>query len=243
MVLHYMGHSGMLVRSQTADLLFDYYLTTSDGPGLAHGLVDDAVLCAQKPLYVFISHSHGDHMNPIVFTYIDGGRDVRYIVAGEAEHKVPSHLLNRTVVLQPGMEYRDEHLLIRAYGSTDLGVSYYVEHEDKRIFHAGDLNDWHWQEEVPAEEARGYTDAYLRELAIIKGGVDGLDLAMFPVDGRLGKGCYTGAEAFLKAIPTSVLAPMHFGDNYKSQDALIARGPFGGTRIIRWNRRGETREF
>ena len=66
---------------------------------------------------------------------------------------------------------------------------------------------------------------------------------MFPVDGRLGPDAANGAVAFLSAIPTRVFAPMPFGENYLAQDGLVARCPFGGTRVIRWTRRGERASF
>ncbi len=40
-------------------------------------------------LYVLISHSHGDHLNPVVFGYENCRKDVVYVVAREAQDKVP----------------------------------------------------------------------------------------------------------------------------------------------------------
>ena len=37
---------------------------------------------------------------------------------------------------------------VKAYGSTDAGVSFLVTTSGgRKIFHAGDLNDWHWQDD------------------------------------------------------------------------------------------------
>ncbi len=42
---------------------------------------------------------------------------------------------------------------VKAYGSTDTGVSYAITLTDGSvIFHAGDLNDWHWSEESTERE-------------------------------------------------------------------------------------------
>jgi L-ascorbate metabolism protein UlaG (beta-lactamase superfamily) len=41
------------------------------------------------------------------------------------------------------------------------------------------------------------------------------DLAMFPVDPRLGKDYWKGALQFIDAVHPHLLAPMHFGDAIK----------------------------
>ena len=51
----YLGHSGFLAELPEALLLFDYYI----------GSLPE--LPADKPLYVFVSHRHGDHFNPAIF--------------------------------------------------------------------------------------------------------------------------------------------------------------------------------
>ena len=47
--------------------------------------------------------------------------------------------------------YSDGNIKVKAFGSTDIGISFMVEAEGLTIFHAGDLNYWHWKEE--ADEA------------------------------------------------------------------------------------------
>ena len=36
---------------------------------------------------------------------------------------------------------------IKAFGSTDIGISFLVSVDGVDIFHAGDLNWWHWWDE------------------------------------------------------------------------------------------------
>ena len=45
--------------------------------------------------------------------------------------------------LAKGGTWSDDTISVWALGSTDSGVSWIVETEDKRIFHAGDLNNWY----------------------------------------------------------------------------------------------------
>ena len=53
-----------------------------------------------------------------------------------------------TVWLKKGDCYADDVLRVHAFGSTDVGISFLVEAEGKKIFHAGDLNNWHWMDEA-----------------------------------------------------------------------------------------------
>ena len=45
--------------------------------------------------------------------------------------------------------------------------------------------------------------------------VNELDIAMFPLDPRLGKDFMLGGEQFINKIRTDNLLPLHFGDNYQ----------------------------
>ena len=56
---------------------------------------------------------------------------------------------------------------MQAFGSTDAGASFYIEHKRRKIFHAGDLNNWHWNEEVAKDEACIYENQYICELELL----------------------------------------------------------------------------
>ena len=60
---------------------------------------------------------------------------------------------------------------VRTFKSTDEGVAFMVECEGKRIYHAGDLNNWVWRGEPEADNAR-MSDRYHRELDEMAGNQD-----------------------------------------------------------------------
>jgi L-ascorbate metabolism protein UlaG (beta-lactamase superfamily) len=145
----------------------------------------------QKPAgstIAFISHEHGDHVSEAVYALAD--EVVRGMAEGEA----------RTVL---GAQ-------VTAYGSTDEGVSFLVRAGGKSVFHAGDLNYWHWRHESTPAEIADARRGYERVLHTLAG--EQIDLAFFPVDPRMGAGHAEGAEMFLKQIAPNVLIPMHFWD-------------------------------
>ena len=112
--------------------------------------------------------------------------------------------------MRKGDTYADERLKVTACGSTDVGVSFLVELNGLRIFHAGDLNNWHWEEESTPEEIAQMEGDFKKELNDLAQLAPRLDLAMFPVDPRMGGDFMRGARQFLDRIPTSCFVPMHF---------------------------------
>lgn len=133
-----------------------------------------------------VSHEHKDHVSEEVYALSDE------VVRGMAEGECRDIFGAR----------------IRAYGSTDEGVSFLVEHAGDAVFHAGDLNFWHWRGESTAQEVAQALADYERVLESLAGAR--IDLALFPVDPRMGPGHAQGAEMFLERIKPKLLIPMHF---------------------------------
>ena len=65
----FLYHSSYFVEMDTCCLLFDYY--QGDIPQV------------DKPLYVFASHSHGDHFSPVIFQLAQGGKEVHYLLSDD----------------------------------------------------------------------------------------------------------------------------------------------------------------
>lgn len=118
-----------------------------------------------------------------------------------------------------------------------------IEGEEKRIFHAGDLNNWHWAEESTAEESRESEDHFLRELDCLAGEVEQVDMALFPVDPRLGKDYMRGACQFIDRIHPRWFAPMHFWEKYGKANALRKYAEERGCRFVAWTHPGQYVEF
>ena len=80
LVTHYY-HSGFSVACEDTMLIFDYWL--GEGEELAEQYrVTPETLRSYKQIYVFISHDHPDHMDPVVFTWKDVP-GIQYIVSSD----------------------------------------------------------------------------------------------------------------------------------------------------------------
>ena len=178
MKVTYLGHSGFLAELETVSLLFDWW--KGDLPPLP----------ADKPLAVFASHRHGDHFDPKIFS-LDGER-TRFLLGkgirlternfrrwglGEAAAARCRVLAGgETAELLPGVT-------VETLRSTDEGVAFLVTAEGTTIFHAGDLNWWHWEGEDPGWNRNMEAD-FKRYAEPLRG--RRIDLAMLPLDPRLG---------------------------------------------------------
>lgn len=113
----------------------------------------------------------------------------------------------------------------------------------KRIFHAGDLNNWHWEEESTPEETQAYEHHFLEELDTLSAFTSYVDLAMFPVDPRLGKDYTRGARQFIQKIQTGWFVPMHFWEKYNRANAFKSYVEKQGCKFAAWQQPGDQITF
>jgi L-ascorbate metabolism protein UlaG (beta-lactamase superfamily) len=211
MNIRYLFHSGFAVECEDCTVVIDYFLDECTGVrAIEQGVVTDAYVKRPGPFYVLSSHSHRDHFNPVVLDWQKTRPGIRYIFSRDIllAGKVQSN--PNITALVSGQRYADERITVEAFGSTDLGVSFVIRLDGKTLFHAGDLNNWHWNREADAAFSANAERAFLTELDLIRKAAPEMDAAMFPVDPRLGPACGKGAEQFTSAIKVKTLVPMHF---------------------------------
>lgn len=213
MELIYIYHSGFVIEGKDFSFLFDYY---QDTPDL---FVHRKFLNRPGRLYVLSSHSHPDHFNPEVLGWKTERPDIQYILSEDIRNNRKA-CFHDAAFLKKGESWNDDLVKIKAFGSTDIGISFLIDVADKRIFHAGDLNNWHWQEESTPEEIEKAETDYLNELETLAQTTDYVDLALFPVDPRLGENYTRGARQFIDRIHTRQFAPMHFWKKYDKANAF-----------------------
>ncbi|MDR0348150.1 MAG: MBL fold metallo-hydrolase [Tannerella sp.] len=225
MKLTYIYHSGFVLEGNSCTLIIDYFRDTDD-LFVQRNLPD-----FKGPVYVLVSHWHPDHFNKDVLKWKEQCTDMRYIFSEDILGKrlvQPSdaHFLSK------GEVWEDGHVRIQAFGSTDVGISFLIEAEGKKIFHAGDLNNWHWSEESTPEEIIACERDFLKEVDLLSGTTKTLDLAMFPVDPRQGKDYMLGAAQFVDRIQTQFFVPMHFSKAYIQANAFEPYATKAGAHFV-----------
>ena len=148
MTVTYIGHSGFLLETEDAYFLFDYFKGTI--PELKNN----------KSIIVFSSHRHHDHFNPEIFELIKIYPDIRYVLSYDIPLKrhlkkyenQGIDLAKNILITKKNIETmlklpNGKDLKISTFRSTDEGVAFLLEYDNKVYYHAGDLNCWYWKEE------------------------------------------------------------------------------------------------
>ena len=239
MKLIYVYHSGFILENDNIVVVIDYY--KDSGWKGKEGTVHEYLRNTEKRMYILASHAHPDHFNPVIFGWSEK-KKLRYILSSDIR-KGNNEWEDDVVWLDKGETWQDDFLRIKAYGSTDVGISFLLHTEGKRIFHAGDLNNWHWREESTEQEVEEAEKAFLREVAVLAKDADFLDLAMFPVDPRLGADYMSGAKQFIDRIPVRKFVPMHFWERYEKANAFREYAENHGTEFIVLTHPGMSVEF
>ncbi len=200
LVTHYY-HSGFSVACEDSILIFDYWLGEDEELAEEYRLTLPD-LEQYRHIFVFISHDHPDHLDPVVFTWKDLP-GIQYIVSSD----MPVGTRGRRMA--PGDTIRfSDGLEVTAFDSTDLGVSFLADFRGLKVFHAGDLNFWHWRDESTMKEIEEADTEFRRAIAPICG--HPVDLAFFPLDPRQGTMFEAGANFFILSVKPRILIPMHY---------------------------------
>ena len=198
----YLDHSGFLVELEDAYFLFDYY----------KGRLPQIDL--EKKMFVFVSHAHHDHYRKDIFNLRKHFREIRYVLSSDIEIKAEKDI----VQMQPNEKKEVRGAEIRTLRSTDEGVAFVVHYAGKTIYHAGDLNWWHWEEETESYNEQMRQD-YQREIDKLKDIV--IDIAFVPLDPRQENQYAWGMDYFMKHTHTKYVFPMHMWGDYEVYDRLM----------------------
>lgn len=224
--LTYIFHSCFLLKAEgCCSVIFDFWKCSADEersrydrqelPAFLETVPQDL------PLYVVVSHHHKDHFNPSVFRWTEMHRNIRFVLSNDtarfARHYLQKMPEGSYTVLRNGEEFSEGAFRIKAFPSTDIGNSYVVSlqlqgmERSFDVLHAGDLNSWLWLDESTESEIKKMQGDYRAALRDIAADFPKLDIAMFPVDSRLGRGYYTGAYELVRKMAVDRFFPMHFG--------------------------------
>ena len=238
MELYFLSNSGFALLLDKSMLVFDYFrdVPANGQRCLTGGVMGKSELACKQRVYVFASHMHPDHFNPRIFAWQEEKEDICYLLDEGIRPKAQP--AKHAVFLKKGDVYQDEQLLARAFGSTDIGISFYLEIEGLKLFHAGDLNLWHWKDEADSRYVQQARQAFFEEMQEIRDAIGELDLAFFPVDARMGSEYDEGALYFVETMKPKVLIPMHSG-NYQAFRDFAAKAQTAQTKILCPEYRGQ----
>lgn len=222
MKITFIDHSGFSVELKHTILIFDY------SKGIIPEYPDD------KKIFVFVSHSHGDHYNPEIWKLREKYSEVVYILSDDISTK------EKAIFMHP-YETRDlGEVQVETLKSNDLGVAFFVKAEGKTIYHAGDLNWWHWNGEPEADNLY-YKKTFQEEIKCLKG--KQIDLAFMLLDPRQEDKYCWGMNYFLEQVHPRYVFPMHCFGSYKINGHYLGCSDGEKWKNTVWNITGPGEEF
>lgn len=231
----YLAHSGFAVQTESSFLIFDYYLDEPKGGTIEQGVIDPNEL-AEKNVIVFVSHNHDDHFNPVVFEWQKTIPNIRYILSNDIP-EIPN-----ATMIGPDDTVEQEDLVVKTYRSTDEGVAFLVRIDGLAIYHAGDLNWWHWEGEPETYNIK-MADDYKKQIDLLAG--ERIDLAFVPLDPRQERQYDWGVKYLLERSNVPYVVPMHFWNQPDVIDRLLVEPYMSchANRICPLRHRGQYLEF
>ncbi|MEG0963222.1 MAG: MBL fold metallo-hydrolase [Lachnospiraceae bacterium] len=220
MKITYIHHSSFCVELEKQVLVFDYYDGSKVESCPYYGKMPE--FPKDTPLYVFSSHSHRDHFDKKVLTWSQRYHNIHYIFSKEIKRKLGTgvwkglgceeNIKERIHYVKPGESLDLEELQVETLTSTDSGVAFLITCEEKTIYHAGDLNWWHWEGE--SETANYYQKVTYQE-QINSLSQRKIDVAFVVLDPRQGEDMYLGIDYFMNHVNAKYVIPMHMWKKYQ----------------------------
>ncbi|MGO5050579.1 MBL fold metallo-hydrolase [Dysosmobacter sp. Sow4_B12] len=229
----FLAHSGFLVELPSVTLLFDWW--NGELPVLRPGV----------PLLVFSSHRHEDHFKPEIFALNAQafllGKDISLSARNRARWGLSDETADKCTVLGGGEAVSPlPGVRVEALPSTDEGVAFLVTADGTAVFHAGDLNWWHWEGEAEGWN-RNMEVNFKRYAEPLRG--RRIDLAMLPLDPRLGDDGFRGPAYFLELADIRRFLPMHQWGEFGFTDNFLTRYPGFADRTVPVCREGQIFDF
>lgn len=232
----FLAHSGFLVELDSACLLLDWWKgELPELPG--------------KPLFCFASHAHSDHFNPRIFSLDDGAREVRYLLGKDLKLSprnrekwgLSDETAEKCAVLNGNERIDLPHgVTVETLPSTDEGVAFVISCEGKTIYHAGDLNWWHWEEEK-GDWNRNMELDFKRDIEPLRDRK--IDLAFAPLDPRQGRAAGWGVRYLLELARVERLIPMHQWEDYSPTGTFLEENPRWAETVLPVERAGQRWEL
>lgn len=232
MTVTFLDHSGFLVELPTVTLLFDWWKGAL--PPLP-----------AKPLLVCASHRHPDHFDPKIFSLDDGRREIRFLLGrgirltdrNREKWGLSEETAEKCQILSGGASASPlPGVTVETLSSTDEGVAFLAAADGRAVFHAGDLNWWHWEGEDP-DWNRNMEANFRRYAEPLRG--RRIDLAMLPLDPRLGEDGFRGPRHFLELAEIRHFLPMHQWRHFDFTEKFLAAYPQFAAQAIPVERRGQ----
>ncbi len=204
----YLGHCGWAIKTRTRLLIFDYWeqIPFSGDRTLGNGRIDPTEL-SQLDVYVFVTHDHGDHYDPIILEWQQEIPNITYVFGWDAnlnpEFKSVTEereAFDFNGMQVPVINHQFDHI---------PEVAFLVNVDEIVVYHSGDHAT---VADQPNEVFAGNID-YLGNMQ------DRVDLAFLSTFGRRGGAVVNSGDIYsVEKLSPRIVFPMHHGG---AEDLLL----------------------
>ena len=209
-IIWHIFHSGVAIYNKKSFTMhiFDYYKDPREiMPDIIYNIKE------LKNINIYCSHGHQDHYNQEIFQWNLNNYQTNFIMSLDLKDKISNKTKenNNIHFIKNGEELNTNDLHIKAYPSTDLGISIHVKEGDSTIFHGGDLNWWDWNSFNKEEKLKEENDF---KNAVNKIKKENIEIACIALDPRLDDSFHLGLAYFNSIVKPKYIVPLHFKSDY-----------------------------
>ena len=218
MKVTFIHHSSFLVECEDCILLFDYF-RGEKVPEMSFGGILPT-FPPEKTIYVFASHMHRDHFDLEILKLAEIYPDVQYVFSKDIrlsenyliKNQIDPQVKEKICFIKFNEQIDLKGIHVETLKSTDEGVAFLVTVNGQTIYHAGDLNWWHWEGETDTFNAY-QEETYKNQISKI---VDrDIHTAFVVMDGRLKQQKFWGFDYFMKHVNAAHVFPMHLWKQFE----------------------------
>ena len=223
-------HAGLMAAVEDTLLIFDYW-QGENGEVSEENRITEKDFEGYKQIIVFVSNDDDDHFDPAVCGWDAYQSPITYVFAADMRKNPAVEEMRDSIFMEEGDNvWVGDDTKIDAFASTHKGVSFYVTVHGLHIFHAGTLNLWHWRDESTLREiVQAEEDFYAAVAPITR---LPMDIAMFPVDPRMGGMYDAGANHFVMAVKPRLFIPMHWQNRTEVAVSYARQGHTDYTEVL-----------
>ncbi len=230
-IVWYLGHAGWAIKTRTRLLIFDYWQMEPPPakPSLAHGYVNPDELSG-VPVTVFVTHSHGDHYDPVILQWEESIPDIGYVFGWKASDD-PDHICLIDERARQNVDGMEIATINHSFDNIPE-VALLVRLDGLVIYHSGDHGS------VGDE----LNPVFKENIDYLAHQTDRTDMAFLSIFGRRGGGIVNNGDLYtVEQMQPSVAFPMHRGrDPQTYSEWARAMTDSGTTSTVRFaSSRGE----
>ena len=203
----YLYHSGWAVKTSSTLLIFDYWelFEKHDNPSLFNGFIDPNEIKSQN-VYVFVSHSHGDHFDETILGWEKKIPNITYIFGWPAPEAKSHFAFGKDRISKSFGPLNVKNIFHDFDGIPES--AFLIEVDGLTIYFSGDHGN----------SAGPLNPIYKTNIDYISQQSDEVDMIFLSI---FGSPTYEGELYAVEKFKPQIMLPMHFGSREEGAEEFV----------------------